>query len=171
MMTVILASDSIGGLSDPALPVYEIEWIEVQKDITRHPRYQAGGDDELNDDELVCLRKARAGDTDAIAQITSNAFADDSLTKIWKKILAGNDDFVEYIPVITETITQRTPPQDTNAGAGFIDMPPTALRPAGWVWLRTSAPTTREGTKWTVRRQWTGARAIDTDIYSTTAIA
>ena len=166
LMTVTMLLDSQAGIGAPADPVFEIEWIEVQKDITRHWRYNVGGPDELDQDEFACLKKARNGDVNAINQIINNFFEDVSLQKIWAKILAGQEDYVEYIPVITETVTLMQPPQDQNVGAGFIDAPPGgAMAPAGWQWLRTAAPTTRQGNRWSVRRQWTGARFIDSEIY------
>ena len=50
LMTVTMLLDSQAGIGAPADPVFEIEWIEVQKDITRHWRYNVGGPDELDQD-------------------------------------------------------------------------------------------------------------------------
>ena len=46
-MTVLMKMEGIPALTATQVPVYETEWVEVQKDILRHPRYQPGGVDAL----------------------------------------------------------------------------------------------------------------------------
>jgi len=165
VMTISLAVDS-PQYDKAADPVYEVEWVEVQKDIARHPRYQSGGDDELSEEEFACLKKARANDQDSIEKIR-DAQQDPSLQKIWAKIVSGQDDYVEFIPVVTETITYRQKPADADQGAGFIDVPPGAAGPPpNYQWLLTGAPLIRTGNKWQRKRQWTGAWWIDEELYT-----
>ncbi len=167
LMTVKLAINcpSLQGQPDD-FPVYEIDWMEVQRDITLHQRYQKGGDEELSDDEFACLRKARQGDEASIQKIQNNDFGDASLTALWSKILAGEEDYVEYFPVVTETVTTRVRPDEAAQMCGVVDTPPGgAGAPANYKWLRTAYNVTQQGLKWTRKRQWTGCWWIDPDLY------
>lgn len=169
-MTVKLVLNTQALTQQPEdFPIYEIDWIEVQRDITLHQRYQAGGDDELSDEEFICLKKARQGDAAARQKITSNYYQDDSLTAIWHKICAGEESYAEYFPVVNETVITRLRPTENAEICGVIDTPPGASgAPQGYQWLRTGYPVTQQGLKWTRKRQWTGAWWIDPDLYDST---
>ena len=142
----------------------------MQKDILRHPRYQPGGVDALTVAQQTTLKKARLGDEASISSLNALAASNpaDHSYKVWSKILLGEEDYVDYIPLVTQTTTYRYVPDNINSGAGFmVGSPPSdANPPDGYQWLQTADTVTRNGYKWTVKLQWTGAIHIDSDLYT-----
>lgn len=151
-------------------PEYEVEWVEVQKDLLTHPRYNSGGTKPLSDDDRTALeiwrneprwslKKAfQYDDNGTIRTLSSNAqdFA--------KKILAGTDSYVVYAPVVRKKSYSITRPPTGQCGTRQT---PPALSgyPPGYQWIKTGDRRLYTGGRWERYEEWTGVDRVDNDIY------
>jgi hypothetical protein len=163
-MTVTLCTTPLPDPDSNAqdLPVDEIEWVEVNKKLETHKRYQPGGDAALTDPDLDKIEEwknatlARDRST-KFAALTTNA------ADFAAKVKRGQDSFNIYAPVVRVTTTLKVKP---NTGkCGFRDTPPRNLAIAGYVFLKTADRATRQNRTWQRVEEWTGATVWDTDIY------
>jgi len=161
-LTVELSSNPF---PDPDSDVLELEWVEIQKPLLQHKRYQPGGVKALSDSDLDAIEEWKNAATAAArgvayGKLTANAkdFAD--------KFKRGTESFVIYAPVAR--VTTRSVARPACGRCGMISDPPSDAKPAGsYVYLKTADRRTRQDRMWARAQEWTGGDAVDADIYPT----
>ena len=148
-------------------PVPELEWMEVSKPLTQHPRYLPGGLKALDDDDLDIIEEwksaATAKQRSAVYARIVGAYPE--AKDLVDKLKRGQESFVEYAPVVRLTTKSRAKPN--TAACGKIDVPPgVAEAPRGYVYLKTADRRIRQDRIWQRVEEWTGAAFVDTDIYN-----
>jgi hypothetical protein len=148
---------------DPGQDVQELEWVEIQKPLLQHPRYQPGGVRALTDTDLDQIEEWKNATTATLrastyARLTANA------ADYVDKIKRGEESFVLYAPVVR--VTQKTPSMPACGGCGKISTPTEGQPSAEYVYLKTADRRMRQDRNWSRVQEWTGAQSIDTDIYS-----
>jgi hypothetical protein len=204
----VTAETSGPSQATPFAPLYEIEWVEVDKKLEDAPIYSDGSDPLVHggdigafaltisdraavqqwEDEADFKLKAQymfkvQTDTDSNpldgytksddSPRTINGVQYDVYTlstnaqNLAKKKLRGQDSYRVWAPVVRETI--QAPSLPSTNPCGIIENPPDAADPPeGYVWQRSADRGTKTGRygKWTEQREWQGADAIDTDLYT-----
>lgn len=155
------------------VPIYGIDWLEVQRKLTAHPRYAVGGTKALTtrdladidnwiDEKDAALREVyKYTNTDkdgATTEVTLSANAQDYAAKYQR----GQDSYTIFVPEISRTTYYSQQP--TTGDAGDIQSPPINVG-GSWVYRKSadSARSTKDG--WERTEKWTGADSWDTDLY------
>lgn len=153
-------------------PVVEVEWVEIQKKLETHPRYNDGGAKALTDQDRNDIEMWRDG-RDAVLRTAFKYKAEDESTKTLSdnaqdfaaKILRGTDSYVIYVPLVRVTTKSRGRPPTAKCG---IRSRPSEGAVNGYLYLRTADRRTRQEGSWTRVQEWTGADLIDADLYPAT---
>ena len=139
-------------IGERAGATYEDDWIELEKAIETHPRYE-----DLSDSEIRDVKKAI--DEGTIYNGTALA------VELYEKLLRGQTAYTLYAPVIRVTTPYEVAPPNGKAGA--IEEPPGDIHPEDWEWRKTAYRRVKPGSlgAWDLVEEWTGAESIDEDIY------
>ncbi len=164
-MTVTLTPNPIEDAFQSGEPVglLEIEWIEIQKRLELHPRYQTGGDSELSSSDLDAIEEWKNQNT-ASDRAVKYAKLTDNAQEFVDKLQRGQDSFIVYAPVARQTTRTKDQPDSTNCG--FISAPPDPIAIDGYTYLKTADRINRRGDFFEHILEWTGGTDVDTDIYS-----
>jgi len=144
------------------LPVYEIEWVESQKDLLTHPIYRQGGTRLLNDTDLDQIEdwKSRSSASERTAKF-------DGLSNNAKhaatKLRRGTDSWVAYSPVAR--VTTIHPSKPNTGGCGTRNAPPAECSVGGYTYVKTADRLARRTRQWERVQEWTGAEYVDPDLY------
>jgi hypothetical protein len=165
------------GTPPPAGQTQEVDWIETDRDLLQHPRYQTGGAKPLTNDDVVQLKMWEDEPNWSIRkqfkyredtskkndpQLTLSANAQDYA----KKKLRGQDTYHVFSPVVKRTTKVSTPFQGTELGKKLSSLPSGLVCPAGWVWMKMADRSIRSGAgKWERSEEWSGYTYIDPDLY------
>ena len=160
-MTVVL-TPSPWTLSNDT-PTIEIEWVEIQKKLETHPRYQTGGESELDNADLDQLDRWRnaSSSTQRAAEYATIAASYPELKNLVDKLRRGQDSYMVYAPVVRK-ITSNTSEPTTNQ-CGLRTTPAATI--TGYEFLQTADRATRKNGRWERTEEWTGAEVWDSDIY------
>ena len=163
VMTVTLVP-SAWSLTD-GTPTIEVEWVEIQKKLETHPRYQPGGESALDDADLDQLDKWRnaPSSTARASEYATIAASFPELKNLVDKLRRGQDSYMVFAPVIRR-ITGNAEAPTTNR-CGVITTPPIEI--TGYSFLQTADRSARKNGRWDRNEEWTGAEVWDTDIYGT----
>lgn len=174
-----------GSTDTPTAPVYELEWVDVDKPLRSHPRYNGdafngakitdSGDVEIDGETVnatlgdildMILRKDLTSERKELIDLVQNPDHRALLNDILKKIFRGQESYTLPVPVARITTTTANRVATTAKGKigpppGFPDLPP------GYEWLGTADRSRRQGRsgRWERTREWTGADEIDADLY------
>jgi|GEM_PF-3797963 len=158
-------------------PIYDCEWVALEKDLILNPRYAAGGDMELTLEDSIAIGRWRnnpSPDTGEFDYYYYSALPDewmvDTLTVAAAdcagKIAAGTSAYKIWYPVISAESYSLTLP--TPWKGGVPENPPDAAHaPAGYQYQRSGCRRRYERHRYSLRKEWIGAEAIDTDLYPT----
>lgn len=161
-----------------AEPLQEVYWLQVERDLIQHPRYQSGGAKALStaNQQQIALWMEQTNPTKKQSFIWEEKNAQGAVVNYGTlsaaaqdfagKILKGIDSYLEFTPVATSITFSRTKPSTTRTCGKRVSKPFSAC-PDGYVWLRTEDRHGRTGRhgKWQRTQSWTGALAWDTDLY------
>lgn len=177
-LTVYLSkADEADG--DGAEPLREVFWLEVERDLIQHPRYQAGGAKALSkaNQQQIALWMEQSNPTkkdsfiweekNAAGSVVSSGTLSAAAQDFAGKIAKGIDSYLEYTPIAVEITYSRTKPSSTRTCGKRLAAKPFDACPNGYVWLRTEDRHTRSGRhgKWQRTQRYTGALTWDTDLY------
>jgi hypothetical protein len=162
----------------PAQPVYEIEWVQLERPIEQNPAFKTlfpdpTGATEFTADQLTALNNFIAWENVADATTRSTAYA--ALTSdfqaLAQKKMRGQTTYLLFAPLARVTTLAREVTLATACGKVFSEVPNFTELPAGYLWLSTSDRSTRTGTygKWQRVQEWTGADSWDSTIYPSAA--
>jgi hypothetical protein len=164
--------------SEPYQPQYEIEWVEIERKLEQHPRYQTGGAKAFTDEDFASLPKWEDEADPALKKIFKFTIVNADNKKETKELsenakdlatkkLRGQESYIIYSPVARRTSQSRDVPVTSPCGKRQTPAVPSV--PSGYVWLKTADRATRTGRygKWERIEEWTGADFWDEDIYPT----
>jgi hypothetical protein len=161
-----------GDNTDP-IPIYGVDWVEVNRKLTAHPRYTSGGAKELTirdhsdiqnweDEQDAVLRadfKYTNEDKDGNkTEVTLSSNAQDYATKA----LRGQDSYTIFIPEISRTRYYSSRPATGDAGS--IQAPPISIG-GSWEYRKTADSMRSSGNGWERSEKWTGLDDWDADLY------
>lgn len=155
-------------------PVYEVDFVELRKKIEEHP---------------CCGTLKRSGSTKFVDKdptwddwpklMDNNWVAASSIPTFWSSITPwtlevytdlkkwGVDEFVEYMPVITRTLTYLARPNGVGQSSGTQSNPPTGSYDhiSKYDWLLGEDSAVRRGDKYERKTKWMGCDSVDPDLY------
>ena len=163
-LTIELVSSPIG---DPNTSTPELEWMEIQRPLLQHPRYQSGGAMALNDDDLDIIEEwknaATAAERKTIYAKIVGLQMDGALDFV-DKLKHGQESYTVHAPVVR--LTTKSAAEPACGGCDVITMPPgEAHPPAGYAWLKSADRKVRQEGLWCRVQEWMGADDIDGDLY------
>jgi hypothetical protein len=161
ILTVTYGPYSFAGLDAPG-GLQEIEWVEVQKKLEQHPRYQIGGPAALTASDLDKIEDWRTT-TSATERASKFSALSFNAQDFAAKVNRGQDSWVIYAPVARQTLRSQSEP--TAGGCGVIQSPPPLIAITGYQYLKTADRVSGQGTHWEQTREWTGADSWDSEIY------
>lgn len=159
----------------PIDPIYEIDWVQVDKPLETHPIYKnPSGTYNLTDDDLVDLQTWEQEPDPVLKKAFSYNVNGDTATlgpnaqNIAKKKLKGVTSYLLFIPVLKKTSSGYQPP--STSAAGHVEVPPGFPSvPTGYTFIKTADRGQRTGKnkKWERQEEWTGFDTVDSDLYPT----
>jgi hypothetical protein len=159
-LTVVYTNEAdSGGVLIANNTIAEIDWTLVEKPLIEHSRYTSGGVKELTDDDRRRIEVWRNTPSTANYDACS-ANAKDFINKLRK----GIESTVVPAPLARKTTRGVAAPTVSACGKRSS---PTVPVPTGYVWLKTGDRGLRQGPGlgWERVEEWTGAEAIDNDLY------
>ena len=195
-VTLEMATSSEGFSTDPiGEPLYEIDWLELQKPLESHARcgilnpdrafYQDGqkvppvtpgpgvvqGGKQRTWDDWPQLTQGDVGDDgDYLSlndRIDDEAVWDVETYKAQRE--SGQDSYITFEPVIKRTTIHLAKPLDTGAYSAKRQNPPSEAnftRVSGFEWLAGPDCCTKSGRTFTRRSEWRGAEVWGHSTYS-----
>jgi hypothetical protein len=173
-LTVMLSPAPVEDYTMAGNSVLEVEWVEISKPLITHPIFNAATETSTNPN--AGKYELTQTDLDDIAQWESTTDAPTRNTLYMgftanaqaciDKLRKGVDSYVLYAPVCRETNKGVSQPENTECG--IIINPPVNVMIEGYMYLQTADRATRDAI-WSRTREWTGADAIDTDLYPESA--
>jgi hypothetical protein len=152
---------SFAGLDAP-FGLLEVEWLEVQKKLEQHPRYQSGGASALSNADLDAIEEWRST-TSAVERTAKFDALSTNAQDFAAKVTRGQDSWVIYAPVARQTLRFSSEPFASRCGV--IQSPPPGIAIFGYQYLKTADRISGQGTHWEQTREWTGADFWDSEIY------
>lgn len=158
----------------PAQPVYEIEWVQLERPIEQNPAFKTlfpdpTGATQFTADQLAALNNFTAWEnaTDATSRSTAYAALTSDFQALAQKKMRGQTTYLLFAPIARITTLAREVTLATACGMTFSEVPGFTELPGGYQWLSTSDRSTRTGTygKWQRVQEWTGADSWDSTIY------
>ena len=158
----------------PVQPVYEVEWVQLERPIEQHPAYKTlfpdpTGQTQFTADQLTALNNFNAWEnaTDAATRSTAYAALTPDFQGLAQKKMRGQTTYLLFAPLARVTTLAREITLASACGYTFSEVPDFTELPGGYQWLSTSDRSTRTGTygKWQRVQEWTGADTWDTTIY------
>lgn len=149
-------------------PDYDVQWQRVEKPLATHPRYAGVPNVVLNKIEEYFGTTDPAERATIYAEIGELEFGELGQEIVHKR-LRGTDTWTPYAPVVTKTSVSSRSPE--TGGCGHRQSPPRAAgAPTGYEWVKTADGKRKAGTAstWTREEEWTGAEAVDEDLYPRT---
>ena len=179
ILTLFLSNQfggSDGGGTTAADPVWEQDWVVIQKPLLEHPRYQAGGAKALDATDLNAIAAWNVAPhglkkdykfqwVDATGEVTEETLGANAQDYAGK-ILRGTTHYRLYLPVLRKTTYSRAKP--TGAAAGTLPgSKPDTMAPDGYTWIKSAYKIRRKGARgvYQVYEEWSGLDKIDTDLY------
>jgi len=156
---------------------YEVDWVEMQRDILTNPRYRVGGGGAkaLTAFEFAALSVWRNEpnatkkselkywdlENDDYVDVEGNA------TEVAQQILKGEETWTDYYPVARISSLKEVMPSVTKAGV-YSSTKPFSACPDGYTWMKTSDRSTRSGKSglWIRSIEWTGFGYVNTLFYT-----
>lgn len=173
-MTVVLSNEDEASGTEPAKPVYEVDWMEVERDLKTHPRYRTGALSALtNLDRAAILlwesepdytKKAEFEFTNPVTNATVTLST--NAQHLALRLLRGQTTYTTHVPVTRQVSYPRSIPQ-ANPCDKRKSAKPFEAAPDGYEWLTSADRATRTGRrgKWHRQQECVGADLIDPDIY------
>jgi hypothetical protein len=165
-MTIVLTNAPIQS-PDQTEAVLEIEWVEVNKKLETHPRYQTDGEKPLDDNDLDIIEEWKNAST---AQERSAVYARiaaeggyPEAKDFVDKLKRGEDSYNIGAPVVRLTTNHFTKPKTSKCY--FREQPPGDAAVPGYKYLKTADRVFRHDRAWQRVQEWTGAESIDEDLY------
>lgn len=168
-MTVNLATrvPADASSSEPFQPIFEFDWVVIDKRLEQAPIFQEGGSKALNSTDLDKIEewksKTKATDRDA-AYSACSANAKYFINKLKR----GQESYRVFAPVAKKRSKSYTQPNATACGIkqnpqGFPGIP------SGYVWVKDSDRVSRTGYRgtWDREESWIGADSVDEDLLRT----
>lgn len=176
-MTLTLGTGPIQtvGFESIGVPVYEIEFGELNKPIEAHPRCGFLKPDRPTD-QVTNLKHTWAD----WAELTDADYDDTDIGPTWgatwtlveyKKLKeSGVDNYNVGAPIIRRTLKHMTPPNDMGTNCYRVQLPPSGVPFLGisnWKWLLGPDRCVREGKFYVRTTEWIGSQVISDLIYQT----
>lgn len=174
LMTVTLSDEDQAEGDNPEKPIYEVDWLEVERDIKTHPRYRTGAASALTNTDRAAILMwetepdyvKRAGYqflnpvTNATVTLSTNA------QHLALRLLRGQTSYTTHVPVTRKVSYPLSIPQ-TNPCDKIQADKPFAAAPDDYEWISSADRATRTGKrgKWQRQQECIGADEIDADIY------
>lgn len=154
--------------------VYEVDWVSLERPLIQHPRYLAGGENPLTDEDRANLEAWRQAPADVKANmkyLDSNGAKQDlsaNAQHAAEKLLKGQEYYTESIPVARISSMHVSKPSTTGCDV-YRTTPPFDGVPTGLKWMKVVDRATRSGTRgrWVRNVEYKGFAEIDADLYST----
>lgn len=140
----------------------EVDWSLVEKPLITHPRYIAGGANELTDEDRKKIDVWRAEPS------TANYDACSTNAKHYiRKLRLGIESYGVPAPICRKTTGRTSAPTVSNCGQRVTSAPITGA-PSGYQWLKTAdrGVRSRGSNGWERVEEWTGAKTVDADLYT-----
>jgi len=140
--------------------VYEIDWTVVSRPLMEHPEFQAGGSNELDEEDRQLLARWEISKEESMyGEMSPAAFY------YAEGIDQGIENWNDFAPIAIKTTSYSNgPPPTSSAGAketptGFPNLP------SGYEWIKSADRSLRSGSrdKWERAEQWMGAKKILVD--------
>ena len=166
---------------DEQQTIHEIDWVDVQRSIYEHPKFN-GGTYNLSDEDLVQLRawedmlnptlkaqwKFYSGDP-AQGDTTTGTLSTNA-QKAAKGVLLGIEYYVQKAPVLRKSTYYKNGLPPNNGGGDKEDPGAFPGKPSGYEWIRTADRSMQVGSEkeWRRDQEWTGAKKVlidASDIY------
>lgn len=156
-------------------PLYELEWVELERALQLHPRYAvgAGGTKELSLDDLAEIEYWKTQESwerkqqFLILDINEN---EESLgpnaLDFAGKFLAGEEAYRVAYPIVRAVTYHRTLP-NIDEPYTSQDPPSAANPPDDYEWLYGPPRRINRRWYWELQEHWIGAKIWDADIYPT----
>lgn len=174
LMTVTLADEDQAEGEEPAKPIYEVDWLEVERDIKTHARYRTGGGSALTnlDRAAILLWETEPDYVKRAAYQFTNPVTNGTVTlstnaqHLALRLLRGQTTYTTHAPV-TRRVTYPLAIPNTNTCDKIQSAKAFAAAPDGYTWLSSADRATRTGKrgKWQRQTECIGADYIDPDIY------
>lgn len=159
LVVVSSVVENPGGSSAPlADPIPEVDWIRIEKPLAQHPQF-------INalTPQMIADAKKWAEDP---SSYTGDSFGTGTKQALFAtKLARGQDSYVVYAPVVKLTTEHNGRPITGNCGKISIPEYGAGAGLGNWVYLKTGDTARPEKGRWTRTQEWTGADAIDPDIY------
>jgi hypothetical protein len=175
-MTVILEVQIVPVTNPPlpAQPVYEIEWVQLERPIEQNPAFKTlfpdpTGAIQFSADQITALNNFNAWENavDAPTRASTYAALTADFQALAQKKMRGQTTYLLFAPLARITTLAREVTLATACGKVFSAVPDFTELPGGYLWLSTADRSTRTGTygKWQRVQEWTGADSWDATIY------
>lgn len=174
--TFIPYTQATAQITDNQYPYYEIDWIQVEKNLRQHPAFDA-----LTAEDWVGLDQWEK-ETDTGARFAFQYYKRDNDGAVTGSVqtltgssttgaqayatlrLLGVESFLDFSPVARKTSKYQgnSAPATSDAGQKAGGDPFTGV-PAAYEWLKTADRSSKQGTNsndWIRQEEWTGARKI-----------
>lgn len=165
---------TLHGLQQPN-PRYAVTTGELQQSLYLHKRYNAGGAQELDNDDKLDIRywedepdytlksafryRYKSGETWAERTLSTQA------QEFAGKLLKGQDSFLLDAPIVTAV--EQSFDEPTTTAAHVPETPPSGSNyPTGYIWMKMTDDKICNGAIWIRTRTWQALHVIDGDIYS-----
>lgn len=169
--------DTTGSATTPGTKLvnetsYELEWTDVQRPLTEHPIFAAGGYRALSDTEKINLESWKAMDNPdykasfyyythtpeegLVDELTTNA------KYMAKGILLGIEYWVDKVPIARRTDTYINGPPPAGRAGEKEEPPDFPSLPDGYEWIRDADRALRAGGQntWSNETSWIGAKKV-----------
>ena len=159
----------------PVQPVFEVEWVQLERPLEQHPKFKAlfpdpKGETTFTDAQIAALNDFNAWEnaTDATSRQATYAALSAAFKTLAQKKMRGQTTYLLFAPTARITTLARNVTLASGCGKQFTAVPGFSELPEGYAWLSTADHSTRTGTngKWQRVQEWTGADTWDVDIYS-----
>ncbi len=170
MVIYLSALESGGGGGSPSTeqPVYEVEWVMIEKSLFYHPRYTFGGAKKLDEEDRRLLSEwiASRGTKEALDLTHFNGAPNEShCVDFATKWSRGVESYWHYAPIGRRTSVSRAKPQ--LGSCGHKENPPGDVAIDGYEYVKTADRALKSGRfgRWERIEEWTGEVDIDEDLY------